>query len=329
MPIWPHASCKSRRSKRHRHGAWPLLLALVLLLLAACTQPGSEPTPAPGEQAAAPVTLPERCRGDGAVQTWLLLPLDPPQSELLTAYQDRQVIEFQATVIGQDDAPALQPHRRFILREAAEGITLLLDYQGDPPLLIQGQSYRFIAWADLVAAPDELATATPSTDPRESIPAKPRLRGADLRQRRAALPGPHRRGRAGRPAGLTDQRRGRGNARLRQRRRTPACRAGRCCRSRYAGDDAELTLYPGEDDLLAYQDGTYAVTLFRNRQVVYAEPPCADYHEHQRSLRIDRVDPLPVLPTLPPITGTLTTTLPITSTAPSAPAPRRPDARDA
>lgn len=93
--------------------------------------------------------IPERCQGDGAVQTWLLLPETPnsPSSELLAAYQARQVIEFRATVIGQDDSPARQPHRRFLLREAAEGINLWLDYQGDPPPLVLDQSYRFIAWA--------------------------------------------------------------------------------------------------------------------------------------------------------------------------------------
>jgi hypothetical protein len=80
--------------------------------------------------------------------------------------------------------------------------------------------------------------------------------------------------------------------------------------------DSELTLYPGEDGLLTYQGATYAVALFRNRAVVYAESSCEGYSEHQRSLRIDRIDPLPVLPVLPPITGTLTTTLPITPTAP-------------
>jgi hypothetical protein len=77
--------------------------------------------------------------------------------------------------------------------------------------------------------------------------------------------------------------------------------------------DSELTLYPGEDGLLTNQGATYTVALFRNRAVVYAESSCEGYSEHQRSLRIDRVDPLPVLP---PITGTLTSTLPITPTAP-------------
>lgn len=319
MPIWPQASCKPRRSERRRHRAWASLLALVVLLLAACTQPGDEPTPAPGAQAAAPVTLPERCRGDGAVQTWQLLPLDPTQSELLAAYQDRQVIEFRATVIGQDDIPALQPHRRFILREAAEGITLLLDYQGDPPLLIQGQSYRFIAWADLAAAQDGQATATPSTDPRDSIPPGRSyemqiydsagllfLGRTDVDEQDDPLDLQISDAAGGCPAEPAPQ-----NACVLSRQVLPVT---------LRWGDAELTLYPGEDDQLTYEGGTYVVALFRNRALVYPAPPCEDYHEHLRSLRIDRIDPLPVLPTLPPITATLTTTLPsITTTVPITP----------
>lgn len=297
---------------------WRLALAALMavpLILVACTQPGDDPAPALGQQAVAPVQLPEQCSGDGAVQTWLLLPLDPPQSELLTAYQDRQVIEFRATVIGQDDAPALQPHRRFILREVAEGITLLLDYQGDPPPLIQGQSYRFIAWADLVAALQESATATPASDPRASIPDS---RGYEMQiYDDAGLLF----------LGRTDVDEQDDLLGMQVSDSAGACPVvpapqNACVQSRQVlpvtvrWGDAELTLHPGEDDLLTNQDGTYAVALFRNRAVSYADPPCADYHEHQRSLRIDRVEPLPVLPTLPPITGTLTTTLPITLTAP-------------
>lgn len=316
MPIGPQASCQPRWSERRRHRAWASLLALVVLLLAACTQPGSEPAPAPGEQAAAPVTLPERCRGDGAVQTWQLLPLDPPQSELLAAYQGREVIEFQATVIGQDDAPALQPHRRFILREAAEGVTLLLDYQGDPPLLIQGQSYRFIAWADQVSAQDGQATATPSNDPRDAIPPS---RGYELQIYDSA--GLLFLGRTD----VDEQDNALGLQVSNAPSECPAAPAPQndCVLSRQVlpvtlrWGDAELTLYPGEEDRLTYQGGTYVVALFRNRALVYPDAPCQGYHEHQRSLRIDRIDPLPVLPALPPITGTITATLPaITATVP-------------
>ena len=298
-----------------RAGAGLAVLAVLLLTLISCTQPESDPAPPPGEQAPSPIELPERCRGDGAVQTWLLLPLDPPQSELMAAYQDRQVIEFQATVIGQDDSPALQPHRRFVLREAAEGITLLLDYQGDPPPLIQGQSYRIVAWAALLPAPEDLAAATPSADPRASIPEG---RGYEVQVYDSA--GLLFLGRTdvddpGDPLGLQVN-----DA-------TGECPAApvpqnACVQSRQVlpatigWDDAGLTLYPGEDGLLVHQGATYSAALFRNRQVIYADPPCADYSEHRRSLRIDRVDPLPVLPPLPPITGTLTTTLSITLTAP-------------
>jgi hypothetical protein len=233
----------------------------------------------------------------------------------MAAYQDRQVIEFQATVIGQDDNPALQPHRRFILREAAEGITLLLDYQGDPPLLIQGQTYRIVAWADLLSVPEDLAAATPSADPRASIPES---RGYEVQVYDSAgllfL-------------GRTDVDDPDDPLGLRVSNATGECPAApapqnACVQSRQVlpatigWDDAELTLYPGEDGLLVHQGATYSAALFRNRQVIYADPPCPDYSEHRRSLRIDRVDPLPVLPVLPPITETLTTTLSITLTAP-------------
>lgn len=306
-------SVPGRRQRRWR-AALAALLAAPLLLIS-CVQRDDALAPAPAEQVVTPVELPERCRGDGAVQTWLLLPLDPPQSELLTAYQERQVIEFQATVIGLDDSPALQPHRRFILREAAEDLTLLLDYQGDPPPLIQGQSYRFMAWADWVTAPWEVITATPPADPRAAIPPSRgyevqvyddagllflgrtdvdeeddslRLQISDAAGECPAVPVPQ-------------------NACVQSRQTLPA---------KIRWGNAEVTLYPGEDGQLTYQGGTYAVALFRNRQVVYAEPPCADYREHRRSLRIDRIDPLPVLPVLPPITETLTTTLPVTLTTP-------------
>ncbi len=87
---------------------------------------------------------------------------------------------------------------------------------------------------------------------------------------------------------------------------------------RWGGD--ELVLYPGEDGLLAHRGASYRVALFRNRQVAYVDPPCADYREHQRSLRIDRVEPPPVLPAPPAITTTvtasLTTTLPLTMPVP-------------
>lgn len=308
--IRPQPGCPRRRL------AGALLLALSLAL-ASCTLPGaSTPTPEPGAPAAEPGDLPDQCRNDGAVQTWLLLPLDTAQSALLAAYQARQVVEFHATVIGQDDNPALAPHRRFILREAAEGRTLLLDYQGDPPPLVQGQRYRFVAWADLVEeTPAPTAGARPD-DPRLAIPAS---RGYELQ--------------VFDPAGLlflgqTDVLEPDEALNLRLDNPASDCPArpapqNACVESRqvlpltvyWAG--VEATLYPGEETLLAHQEGLYRLTLFRSRRVTYADPACPDYHEHQRSLRIDRVEPLPVLPVLPPITGTITATLPaITATVP-------------
>ncbi len=166
---------------------WPAALAalLILALAGACTVASDEPAVDPGQPAAAPVDIPAQCSGDGAVQTWLLLPVDQQPSELLAAYQDRQVIEFQATVVGQDDNPALQPHRRFLLSEAAEGVSLWLDYQGDPPPLIRGQSYRFVAWADLVLGRSGDGRGDAGSDgvagrPARGHPAKPGLRAAGL-----------------------------------------------------------------------------------------------------------------------------------------------------
>jgi hypothetical protein len=91
--------------------------------------------------------------------------------------------------------------------------------------------------------------------------------------------------------------------------------------------EGEMALYPGEDGQMTHQGATFTVSLFRNRAVALAAPPCPDYNEHRRSLRIDRIDPLPVLPVLPPITGTITSTLPVTLTAPltgTAPLPAAP-----
>jgi hypothetical protein len=108
--------------------------------------------------------LPEPCKGDGAVQTWLLLPRDPLQSNLMQAYADRQVIEFQATVLGSEEDVGRLPHRAFVLGELGEEITLTLDYQGDPPPLLVGQTYRMVAWALPAGAPGATmitAEATP------------------------------------------------------------------------------------------------------------------------------------------------------------------------
>ena len=307
-------------------GAALAALLLIGLLASACTGENSQPAAEPSQSVAAPIDVPAQCSGDGAVQTWLLLPAEQKPSELLAAYQDRQVIEFQATVVGQDDSPALQPHRRFLLREAAEGVMLWLDYQGDPPPLVQSQSYRFVAWADLVTnVATPAATAAPN-DPRAAIPDS---RGYELQAHDSAgllfL-------------GLTDVEEEDDSLGLQIVDANSDCPAmpapqNACVQSRTTlpllirwGDD-ELVLYPGEDGQTIYQGATYVASLFRNRQVTPAEPPCPDYYEHRRSLRIDRIDPPPVLPVLPPITGTITSTLPVTLTAPltgTAPLPATP-----
>ncbi len=311
---------RGRPGLRRRMRRAALAALLILALAGACTGVSDEPAIDPGQPAVAPIDVPAQCSGDGAVQTWLLLPVDQQPSELLAAYQDRQVIEFQATVVGMDDSPALQPHRRFLLSEAAEGVSLWLDYQGDPPPLIQGQGYRFIAWADLAtAAATPVATTSPA-DPRAAIP---QSRGYELQVFDSAgllfL-------------GSTDVEETEEVLDLQLVDADGNCPAvpapqNTCVESRTTlpllvrwGND-ELALYPGEDGQMIHQGATFVVSLFRNRAVVLAEPPCPDYDEHRRSLRIDRIDPLPVLPVLPPITGTITSTLPVTLTAPLPAAP--------
>ncbi len=315
----PNSLAAGHNLKPGRRGWRPAWAALVLvsLALASCTLPGaSTPTPAPSLLTAEPADLPEQCRNDGAVQTWLLLPQDGRSSDLLAAYQSGQVVEFQATVVGMDDNPALAPHRRFILREAAEDRTLLLDYQGDPPPLVQGQRYRFVAWADLAQGEATPAADARPDDPRQLIPAS---RGYELQVYD--------------PIGLlflgqTDVLEPDAALGLRMDNPASPCPAlpvpqNACVQTRQVlpltvhWGDAETILYPGEETLLTHGNALYNVSLFRSRQVTYTDPPCPDYSEHQRSLRIDRIEPLPVLPVLPPITGTITGTLPaITATLP-------------
>ena len=288
----------------------------LMLALAGCGAPQLAPLPgSPDVAADQQIDLPAQCRGDGAPQTWLLLPLDPPESELTTAYRAGQVVEFQARVLGQDDDPARAPHRRFILAEAAEGITLTLDYQGDPPPLATDQSYRLVAWADITAgslspAPTGTATAaTPSLPESHSY-------GLQIFDQTGLL-----------FLGLT-------NTDLRD---DPldvemtdaagecppvAIPSNPCIVSRQVqplairwGDD-RLTLFPGENGRLSHDGALYEVSLFRNRQLAFPEPACTDYSELTRSLRIDRLDPPPAIVPPPTVTGTLTTTLPLTRTAP-------------
>lgn len=296
-----------------------LLLNLLLLagVLAACTQPAATPIPIPPENIPAAVDLPDRCRGDGAVQTWQLLPLQPMQSELLSAYQQGDVIEFQGLVIGQDDAPARLPHRRYILREAAEGITVTLDYQGDPPPLVLGQSYRVIAWADLISP----VTATlATTQALASAAAVPDSRGYELRLFDDAgllFLGLTDVDLADDPSGLRllgEQ----GDCPSVTVVNTPCVASRQAQPLRVRWGTEEITLYPGEDGQLAYGGAQYAVSLFRNRRLVFPDAACVDYHEHQRSLRVERIDPPPVLASPPPLTATApaTFTLPITATQP-------------
>lgn len=308
-----------------------LLAALVLVgALAGCSVPQLAPDPALPDVVSEPqIALPAQCRGDGAPQTWLLLPLDPPESQLTTAYRAGQVVEFQARVLEQDDDPARAPHRRLILAEAAEGITLTLDYQGDPPPLALDQSYRLVAWADIVAgslSPEPTGTASTASAPTAALPESQGyglqvfdaagllfvgLTNADLRDDPLDIE-------------LTDA--------------PGECPAvpvpsNPCVVSRQVhpleirwGSET-IRLYPGEDDILSHRGALYEVSLYRNRQLAFPEPACAGYSELTRSLRIERLDPPPVIVAPPTVTGTLTTTLPLsasellTGTAPIITAP--------
>ncbi|MER2597961.1 MAG: hypothetical protein ABTQ73_00385 [Caldilineales bacterium] len=292
-----------------------LILLLVLLWTTAC----NKAVPAPislAEQTAAPLgNLPLACQGDGAVQTWLLLPADDKPVQVMEAYAAGQVIELEATVVGQDDAPALQPHRRLLLRDAAEGIGLWLDYQGDPPPLVQGMRYRFVAWADL-----RQAQPTPMAG-RPAIPLAARYAVAvydragllflgltDVAETdiSAELPGfSLQNGNSDCPAMATNN----------------ACVASRSVLPlQITWGEAQVMLYPGEDAELAYGGARYTVELFRNRQTQAIDPPCTDYFEHQRSLRLDRFEPAPFAPAVP-IAPPLSPVAPITATVPISTSP--------
>jgi hypothetical protein len=264
------------------------------------------------------VEQPDFCRGDGAVQTWQLLPVDPPQSDLLDAYRSQRIVEFQVQVAGASDDPARLPHRAFILQEVAEGITLTLDYQGDPPPLVVGQSYRMIAWADLqnvslrTSSSEGTATDLPTGLAYELrvfdeggllfwglTDVDPQNDPIDLRLENAE--------------GDCPQVPVLSNACIETRQTHPL---------RLVGSDSELILYPGEDGELLIDGSLYQVSLFRNRQTGYPEPLCPDTYEHQRSLRIERLMPPPVLPApSETITATrlVTVTIPITPLTPITP----------
>ncbi len=305
-----------------------LLLLLLGISLAACTTPANAPVAATTE-VVAPVGQPDHCRGDGTAPTWLLWPIDPPTSDLMTAYQQRQVIEFNAVVSGVIDEFARLPHRAFVLSERAEGVTVALDYQGDPPPLIVGQTYRLVAWAYPRAGeppePGQPITVTNAPGLERWLPlALPGravlenyqsyelqifddlgllfLGATDVSLEDDPL-----------DLHLSD---GMGDC-------SPvAAPQNACVQSRQVlplvirwGDD-ELTLYPGDDGQLAHQGMVYTVSVFRNRQVQEVDPPCPDYYEHRRSVRIERVQPPPLVPALPPVTATITATLTITAPQP-------------
>ncbi len=297
-----------------------VLLIGLALSLAGCSAPQLAPLPGlPDAAAEQPIDLPAQCRGDGAPQTWLLLPLDPPESELTTAYRAGQVVQFQARVLGVDDDPARAPHRRFILAEAAEGITLTLDYEGDPPLLAVDQTYQVVAWADIASgslspAPTGTATTATATLP-EALP-EARSYGLQVFDEAGLL-----------FLGLT-------NTDLRDDpldvELTDAAGecppvpvpSNPCVVSRQVqplairwGDD-RLTLYPGDDGQLTHDGVLYEVSLYRNRQLAFPETACSGYGELTRSLRFERLDPPPVITPPPTVTGTLTTTLLLTGALP-------------
>lgn len=285
-----------------------LWLALVVTLAACQASPLAPEGDNPAAEGQPSIDLPAQCRGDGAPQTWLLLPLDPPESELTTAYRAGQVVEFQARVVAVDDDPARAPHRRFILAEPAEGITLTLDYQGDPPPLAVGQSYRLVAWADIASGSLSPIPANEAAAPL------PQARGyglqlfddvgllfvgltnTDLRDDPLAIELTNAEGECP----------------------TVPVPANPCVVSRQVQpleirwDNDLVRLYPGEDGRLAHDGALYQVSLFRNRVLQQPEPACANYSELTRSLRFERVAPPPALAPLPATTGTLTTTLPLT-----------------
>ena len=238
--------------------------------------------------------IPDKCRGDGAVQTWQLLPVQPATSELMAAYGDREVVEFSGSVFGSDDDPSRQPHRRYLISEAAEGITVTLDYQGDPPPLAVGPRYRFVAWADFVPPPATPLTATVTPTPLNQLPD---AAGYELQVHDSIgllFLGLTDTDLADDPLGI-EVSNAEGDCPAVVITNNPCVESRQVQPLRIRWDNNEITLYPGEDGQLQHQGMIYEVSVFRNRQVTYAEPACAGYSEHARSLRVDRIDPPPCL----------------------------------
>lgn len=305
-----------------------LLLLLFCLALAGCTAPDLGPPPTVDEAEDQAVPLPPQCTGDGAVQRWVLWPVDPPGSALIEAYRGGQVVEFTATVLAAVEEFSRLPHRAFLLRELSEGVTLLLDYQGDPPPMIVGQTYGLVAWAP----PLDIPLPTPA--PPVTTTAIPGLPSPLVLPDRALLE--HHAGYELQVFddlgllfyGATDAPGEEAPLGLRLSDAATDCplvpaRASACVAARQVlpltarWGDAELTLYPGQDGLLTIEGQQFTLALFRNRRVQAADPPCPDYYEHRRSLRLDRVDPPPLAPPRPTVTATLTATLPITVPPPT------------
>ncbi len=294
-----------------------LLLSLLLLslLLSSCSVPNVGSTPvAPGETPRAEAALPEQCRGDGVVQTWQLLPVQPPESDLMTAYENREVVEFSGTVFASDDDLSRLPHRRYLIRAAAEGITVTLDYLGDPPPLTMGPRYRFVAWADFLQL-SELASDAGTPSASDGLPDANSYE-LQVYDTRGLL-----------FLGLTDTDLSDDPLGVRISDAESDCPPvmitnNPCVETRQVhplriqwGED-EITLYPGEDGSLQHDGASYEVSLFRNRRTQLVNPACPNYREHQRSLRIERLDPPPDLPAP---SEPLTPTTPLTSTTPLTP----------
>lgn len=284
---------------------------LIILLLSSCSLPDAGSAPAAlDREPVAVAAIPDKCRGDGAVQTWQLLPVQPATSELMAAYGDREVVEFSGSVFGSDDDPSRQPHRRYLISEAAEGITITLDYQGDPPPLAVGPRYRFVAWADFVPSPANPLTATVTPTPLNQLPD---AAGYELQVHDSIgllFLGLTDTDLADDPLGI-EVSNAEGDCPAVVITNNPCIETRQVQPLRIRWDNNEITLYPGEDGQLQHQGMTYNVSVFRNRQVTYTEPGCAGYSEHARSLRVDRIDPPPVVPAPP---TPVTPTLPLTGT---------------
>ncbi len=285
----------------------------LVLLLASCTSPAAGPAQdAPGQPPEPQSAIPDHCRGDGAVQTWQLLPVEPAASDLLAAYDAREVVEFSGAILGSDDDPSRLPHRRTILREAAEGITLTLDYQGDPPPLALGPRYRFVAWADFVPQAPEPAPTDAAAAQAQALPQANSYELQIYDRSGLLFLGLTDTDLADDPLGIEigdDD----GDCPVVTITNNPCVETRQVLPLRITWGDDAITLLPGEDGQLAHDGARYAVSVFRNRRVQFAAPACPGYREYQRSLRIERLDPAPALPAPPPPP---TTTTPLTSSAP-------------